>query len=132
MTEVPASAADAVATLLQADPAPIAVRVVVVVDDEVRLRLDEARVLRELSADANTQAAASQRAAVALLTGQNWTVREIATALGVSSARAQQLISEARATVEGEVIAVLPGSPMGMAAFRERFDASLERMANQA
>lgn len=97
LVDVPAQAADAVATLLDISPGSVEVSVELRLDDEVNEAFARATELREQSARANAAAAAEQRKGVAALLARGLTLRDIASVLGVSVQRAHQLTGEASA-----------------------------------
>ena len=93
LRDVPAQAADLVATILERDVSPESVEVEVRLPESVREHLDESERLRRNAAEATTEAAAESRAAAAELRTLGLTMRDIGETLGVSYQRAHQLVS---------------------------------------
>lgn len=71
----------------------ITINLVPVLPREVEHHLEEAKRLREVSAQANSDSAAEARAAARALREANITVRDIGRIMSVSHQRAQQLVS---------------------------------------
>jgi lambda repressor-like predicted transcriptional regulator len=95
LSEVRLRTVDLIATALDCEPSEISVEFDISLPGEVAADLDRARTLREQSAQAQHDAALAVRAAAARLRAEGVSIRDIATALGVSYQRAHQLVSEA-------------------------------------
>lgn len=95
LSDVRSRTVDLIATALDCEPEDIAVEFTISLPTDVSAELDRARELRAQAAQAQHDAAVAVRAAAARLRAQGVSIRDIATALGVSYQRAHQLVSEA-------------------------------------
>lgn len=95
LREVDSMTRDLVAVMTEGHADHVEVAYEFLLPDTVRGHLERAKVLREASARANSEAAAEVRAAARELADAGLTMRDIGQLLGISYQRAQQLVTEA-------------------------------------